>query len=64
MYLVDMFILENLYFAINFKLSVLEQNLWAFIGYGDHLFGHRTTPSCYSCIMIIGYQWVRLFIYC
>ena len=47
MYLDDVFILENLYFAINFnKLSALEQNIWAINGFGDHLFGHRTPPRC------------------
>ena len=38
MYLVKLLIFENLYFATNFvKLSVLEQKLWTFIGFGGHL---------------------------
>ena len=41
MYLVELIILENLYFAINFiKLSALEQKLWPFLDFGGHLGSH------------------------
>ena len=41
MYLVELLILKNLYFATNFiQLSALEQKLWPFTYIDDHLGSH------------------------
>ena len=63
LYLDELLICENIYFATNFvKLAVLKQKLWQFIHFGGHLDGHLGFSHLYTSEVIFMYS-IELFIH-